>query len=283
MAFRHGMTPIATMVALAIGGGAFAQEDVSRDTVVATVNGTDITLGHMIVLRQNLPQQYQQLPADVLFNGILDQLVQQTLLAEGVTDLSPAAQLLLDNETRSLRAADSVSDITENAVTDDALQAAYDAEFADFTPTDEYNASHILVETEEEAQALVEELAGGADFATLAQEKSTGPSGPNGGSLGWFGQGAMVAPFEAAVVAMEVGTVSAPVQTQFGWHVIRLNETRETSAPALEEVRGQLADNIRRQAIEDQVATLEADATVERIEAGSINPQVLNDLTLIEQ
>jgi len=283
MAFRHGITAAATVLTLIIGSNANAQDQISRDTVVAVVNGTEITLGHMIVLRQNLPQQYQQLPADVLFDGILDQLVQQTLLAQGVTELTPAAQLLLDNEARSLRAADSIQDITENAVNDEALQAAYDAEFADFTPADEYNASHILVETEEEAKALVEELNGGADFATLAQERSTGPSGPNGGSLGWFGQGAMVAPFEAAVVSMEVGAVSEPVQTQFGWHVILLNETRKTSAPALEEVRGQLADNLRRQAIEAHAATLETAAEIDRIQPGTINPQALEDISILDQ
>lgn len=282
MALRHGIFATAGAIALIIGSGAQAENHVSGDTVVATVNGTDITLGHMIILKQGLPQQYQQLPPDVLFNGILDQLVQQTVLGDSIESLSPAGQRVLDNEIRSIRAAEKVQSITAEAVTEDALQAAYEKAYSDLEPETEYNASHILVETEEEAQALVVDLEGGADFATLAQEKSTGPSGPNGGQLGWFGAGAMVAPFEEAVVAMEPETISAPVQTQFGWHVIRLNETRLKNAPPLEQVQGELAEQIRREAIEAQVEVLLQEASVDRIEEGALDPTILNDTSLLE-
>ncbi|NND41432.1 MAG: peptidylprolyl isomerase [Silicimonas sp.] len=281
MAFRQGFSAAATVLALTLGTTAHAENHASGDMVVATVNGTEITLGHMIVLKQRLPAQYQQLPADVLFEGILDQLVQQTLLGNQATDLSRGSRIVLENEERSLRASEEIQRITEGALTDEALQTAYDETFGDVDPETEYNASHILVETEEEAQALVDELEGGADFATLAQEKSTGPSGPNGGQLGWFGKGAMVAPFEDAVVAMESGTVSVPVQTQFGWHVIRLNETRLKDAPALDEVRGDLSETLQREAIEGRVAELTEDASIDRVEAGAIDPNLLNDLSLI--
>ncbi len=139
----------------------------------------------------------------------------------------------------------------DEALTDEVLQAAYDEKFADAEPTKEFNASHILVETEDEAKTLVTELEGGADFAELAKEKSTGPSGPNGGELGWFGAGMMVKEFEDVVMGMEVGAVSAPVQTQFGWHVIRLNETRMKDAPPLADVREELADEVQQQIIEE--------------------------------
>ena len=283
MAFRQGIFAAASAITLVLTGTAQAENHLAADTIVATVNGTDVTLGHMIVLKQRLPAQYQQLPPEVLFEGILDQLVQQTLLGDQIDELSLGSQIVLENETRSLRAAEEIQRIADAAVTDEALQAAYESTFGEMEPETEYNASHILVETEEEAQALVEELEGGADFATLAQEKSTGPSGPNGGQLGWFGMGAMVQPFEEAVVAMDAGTISAPVQTQFGWHVIRLNETRLKDAPALEEVRGELSETLRREAIEARVAELTDGAEIDRIESGTIDPNVLNDLSIVTE
>lgn len=283
MAFRQGIFAATSVITLALAGTAAADSHVAADTVVATVNGTEITLGHMIVLKQRLPAQYQQLPPEILFDGILDQLVQQTLLGDQVEELSLGSRIVVENETRSLRAAEEIQRVVDGAVTDEALQAAYESAFGNAEPETEYNASHILVASEEEAQALIEELEGGADFATLAQEKSTGPSGPNGGQLGWFGKGAMVAPFEEAVIAMEAGTISGPVQTQFGWHVIRLNETRLKDAPALEEVRGDLAEAIRREAIEARVTELTDAAEIDRIEAGTIDPNVLNDLSIVTE
>ena len=105
--------------------------------------------------------------------------------------------LALENEKRSLLAADVLEDIASGAMSDDAVQAAYDAKYSDWTGGDEFQASHILVETEEEAKAIKADLDNGADFAAMAKEKSTGPSGPNGGSLGWFGMGAMVPEFRS--------------------------------------------------------------------------------------
>ncbi len=254
----------------------------AADTVVATVNGTDITLGHLVIARAQLPAQYQQLPAEILFDGVLDQLIQQTLLADELEEETERLQLALDNEHRSLRAGEVITQITDSAVTEEALQAAYDTRFADVEPTQEYNASHILVETEEEAQEIIAELEGGADFAGLAQERSTGPSGPNGGELGWFGPGMMVAPFEEAVVALEVGAVSAPVETQFGWHVIILNDSREQAAPPIEQLRPELEAELQQAAIEARVNELTEGADITRPEAGEFDPAILNDLSILD-
>lgn len=269
----------ATMI---FANAAKAENHASADMVVATVNGTDITLGHMLVLRQRLPQQYQQLPPNVLFDGILDQLVQQTLLGEQTEVLSATSQYILDNENRALRAAEELRGVVDAAMTDEALQEAYDRLYGAVDPETEYNASHILVETEEEAAALVTELEGGADFAELAKEKSTGPSGPRGGELGWFGKGAMVAPFEEAVVAMEAGAISAPVQTQFGWHVIKLNETRIKDAPTLEEVRGNLEADIQAAVVQERIDELTEGAEITRTTVEEIDPAVLNDMSLLD-
>lgn len=267
-------------LASALSFSAHAQD---ASTVVATVNGVDITVGHMIVARATLPQQYQQLPDNVLFEGILDQLIQQTALAESFTgELPPRVPLSLENETRSLKAGEAIELILADALTEDAINAAYKAQYVDQDPGKEYNASHILVETEEEASAIIESLASGADFAESAKEKSTGPSGPNGGSLGWFGTGAMVPAFEQAVVELEIGQVSAPVETQFGWHVIRLNETRVQNVPSLDEVRqeieGQVRDNAMLSAVEDAVSKVEID----RSGSEGLDPAILLQLELIE-
>ncbi|MEM7717764.1 MAG: peptidylprolyl isomerase [Pseudomonadota bacterium] len=282
MTFKSGVSIAATALFMGLPLGAAADGHISADTIVATVGDTEITLGHMIVLRQQLPQQYQQLPPDVLYNGILDQLVQQTLLGDEIDTLSRTSQVSLDNEARALGAAEEVRRVVEAAVTDEAIQAAYEEAFGNAEPETEYNASHILVETEDEATALVTELEGGADFAELAMEKSTGPSGPRGGELGWFGTGSMVAPFEEAVVAMEVGAISAPVQTQFGWHVIKLNETRVKDAPPLEQVRGQLQEGIQAQAIEARIAELTEGAAITQPEIEGLDPSILNDASLLE-
>ncbi|MEM7613787.1 MAG: peptidylprolyl isomerase, partial [Pseudomonadota bacterium] len=149
-----------------------------------------------------------------------------------------------------------INDMLEQGFSEEELQAAYDEAFGDQEPETEYSAAHILVETEEEAQAIVEELEGGADFAELAMERSTGPSGPRGGDLGWFGAGAMVPAFDAAVQEMEPETISAPIQTDFGWHVIRLNEVREKALPTLEEVSPQLTNELSQQAVADKITGL---------------------------
>lgn len=284
MHLKHRILSSVAAIAVVFSAPVFADGHAADpNQVVATVNGAEITLGHMIALKQRLPQQYQQLPADVLFEGILDQLVQQTLLGEQVDALSIGSRLTLENEERALKASDEIRTVVSEATTDEALQAAYDAAYGNAEPETEYNASHILVETEEAAAELVTELEGGADFAELAKEHSTGPSGPGGGELGWFGKGSMVAPFEEAVLAAEVGAISAPVQTQFGWHVIKVNETRIKDAPALEEVRNQLIDEASRAAIEARVAVLQEGADVTRLTATDVDPALLDQVELLEQ
>ncbi len=259
-------------------------EELSADTVVATVNGTDITLGEMLVVRASLPEQYQQLGDDVLWDGILDQLVQQEVLAQDEKAVeTKRVDLSLKTERRTLLAAETVSAVADAAVTDEALQAAYDAQFADAEQGQEYNASHILVESEDEAKAIIEELNGGADFAEVAKEKSTGPSGPNGGELGWFSAGMMVEPFQAAVETMEAGAISeTPVQTQFGWHVIKLNETRAKEAPKLDEVRDQLAQQVQQEAVAAYMDEAESGAEITRKASGEVDPSVLSNFQLLE-
>ena len=280
MSKRHSFLMGAAMaVALALPASA---QDITADTVVATVNGEALTLGHLVAARAALPPQYQQLPDDVLFEGLLEQMIQQVVLSQAMGELDRRTQAILENERRALIAGEMLQGVVEEAVTEEALQEAYDAQFANAEPTEEWNASHILVESKAAAEGLIEELSGGADFAALAKEHSTGPSGPNGGELGWFSAGMMVPAFEAAVLELEVGAVSEPVATQFGWHVVKLNDKRLQGPPPLEEVRDQLAEIIQGTAMEDAIAAMMAAATIDRPDLSAIDPMVLKDETLID-
>lgn len=271
---------LAAAVSLGLALPALAQP--SADTVVATVGGEEITLGHMIMMAAQLPQEYQQIPDDVLYDAVLDQLIRQAAVAQTISgNLSTEARLAMENERRSFLAGEALSGIAAAAVTDEALQAAYDARYANAEPELEYNASHILLETQEEAKEIKAKLDEGADFAEMAKEHSTGPTGPNGGALGWFGKGMMVKPFEDAVVALKVGEVSEPVQSDFGWHVILLNEQREKPTPSLDEVRAELTSEIQQAAIGTALDEITAAATVTRSEE-KIDPAELRNMELVK-
>lgn len=262
-----------------------AQETATADpsTVVATVGDTEITVGNMIVAWAGLPEQYQGLPDDVLFQGILDQLIQQTALAQQFDgDLPARVELQLENERRSLTAGEAIDGIMQDPLDEADVQAAYEADYGGVEQAPEYNASHILVETEEEALAVIEELEGGAEFAAVAREKSTGPSGPNGGQLGWFGPGAMVPEFEEAVIALQPGNISAPVKTQFGWHIVKLNEQRIQDAPALDDVREQIELQIRQIRAQEKIEEVTAAAEIDRSGAEGLDPAIIKQITVLE-
>ncbi|CAN1485775.1 SurA Parvulin-like peptidyl-prolyl isomerase [Paracoccaceae bacterium] len=257
-------------------------EGETANTVVSTVNGVNITLGEMIALRETLAEQYQSLPDDVLFSGILEQLIQQEVLRQSVTEMSTRHTASLENQTRGYVSGVAMEAVVLDAVTDEALQAAYDARFKDAAPQIEYSAAHILVNTVEEAEALKTKLAEGADFGELAMVSSidTG-SGALGGELGWFGLGMMVKPFEDAVVAAKVGEVTGPVQSEFGFHLILVKETRVAENPTLDQLRDELAAEIENAAIQALVDSLTAVAAVTRSDEG-IDPTILKNSTLID-
>lgn len=273
-----------TAFAAVLAVPAFAQDagEPSADMVVATVNGAEVTLGHMIMIRAALPEQLKQLPDNVLWDGILDQIIQQTVLVQsGPEDLTRRVALALENEERSLRAAEQAQTVMDGAVSEEAVAAAYAETYEGENRGMEFNASHILVETEEEAADIAKRAREGEDFAELAKAHSTGPSGPNGGELGWFGAGMMVPEFETAVQGMEAGDISDPVQTQFGWHVIKLNETREAEAPALEQVRQELEEKVKSDALDAALMELTEAAEITKTETDGIDPAVLKNLDLV--
>ena len=240
-------------------------------------------MGEMILVRSRLPQQYEQFPAEVIFDGILDQLVQQQLLADTLDEVPARVQWALKNEARGLKAGEVLSRVVRDGVTEVMIRNAYSERFADAEPTQEWNASHLLVETEEEAQAARDRVEGGEDFADVARDVSTGPTGPNGGNLGWFTSGQMVPEFEAAVVALEPGQVSPPVQTQFGWHIVTLNEVRDRDIPELEQMRAELTAELQSKVVDDYLAELTESVTVTKPEEGAFDPSLLTNFELLEQ
>lgn len=282
---KHAGLWAALMLSAAIAAPALAQDAApTAATVVANVNGTDITLGHMIALRERLPAQYQSLPDDVLFKGILDQLVQQEVLMESVQDnITLRDDLNLQNDRRGYLSQQALVPVVTAAVTEEAIKAEYDARIAAIPPATEYHAAHILVDSEEKAKELKAQLDGGADFAELAKANSTDTgSGAQGGDLGWFGTGMMVKPFEDAVIAAEVGKVTDPVQSDFGWHLILVQETRPATPPALDELRDEIAQDLEQKAIAAKVEELTKAAKIEKPGEG-LDPTVLKNTALIDQ
>jgi len=279
---KNIFTALAMTTAIAFTSVPAVAQETDLGTVVATVNGEEITLGHMLVLSAQLPQEYNQLPDDVLFDAVLDQLVRQAAIAQGLEGgLSTASELALENQRRTFMATETLNARVEAEITEEKIQAAYDADYANAEPEPQFNASHILVPTEEEALEVKALLDGGADFAETAKEKSTGPSGPSGGEVGWFGKGMMVEPFEAAVLEMAAGDVSGPVQTQFGWHIIKVNETGTLPIPPLEQVRSEIEERLNQAFVESLIAEYSEAAEIVKPET-AIDPTVIRDMELLE-
>ncbi|MGX1499909.1 peptidyl-prolyl cis-trans isomerase C [Labrenzia sp. MBR-25] len=258
-----------SLLALSLGSTVLSAAE--PDDVVAKVGDTEITEADLAFAAQDLGKELQRFPPAQWRKLLLDVMVDMELMAhaareEGL-DKDPDFQRQLDFlKLRALRNAYLAQKI-DGEVTDEEVQAAYDKEFADFEGAEEINARHILVKDKAEAEAIIAELDGGADFAELAREKSTGPSGPNGGSLGYFAKGQMVPPFEAAAFAMEPGTYTKePVETQFGWHVIKLEDKRRQEKPAFEEVANGLRQQLMRERYDARMAELKDQVAVEIVD-----------------
>ena len=216
--------------------------DGAAGETVVTVNGfalKDSELQAISTMRQQSGQP--QLSEE----KAIEEIVNLELLREEAVKLGlhkkPEVATQLNRQTTQLLASSLLrTKLEEMEVTDAEIKEAYEKQVAEL-PSAEFNSSHILVKTEEEAKEIISELDGGADFATLAKEKSTGPSGTNGGALGWAFPAAFVPAFSNAMQNLEIGSYSkTPVQTQFGWHVILLQDKRSPEAPKLEDIKPQV-------------------------------------------
>lgn len=259
-------------------GPASAQDQLEPGTVLAVVNGYEITEEEALLASQDFAEQLQQVPGEQRRAVIVDALIDLHLLAgaadeAGLDESESFARRMAYQEARTLRTAYLVEVIAAQ-VDEAAIQAAYDGVVADFEPVEERKARHILVESEEIANDVIAQLNDGADFATLATETSTGPSGPNGGDLGWFSRGRMVPAFEEAAFALEPETFSpSPVETRFGWHVILIEELRVSEPPALAEVAQQVQQTLLQEQFATAIGELREAAQIS-YEMEGIGPQV---------
>lgn len=261
------------------GGDADPLAGLSAETVIAEVGGRAITLGELIAVRRALPEQYQSLPGEVLLEGLTDQLVTQATLADrarasGLDERTDVRLTLRNLEMSAL--ADAYMRAEINARVDDAaVEEAYRARYAEAEPEQEIRASHILVETEERAAELRTEIEEGAEFAALAREHGTDGTAEQGGDLGWFAEGDMVPEFSDAAFALEEeGAVSQPVESPFGWHLIKLTGRRDKPVPELAEVEQELRRSLVEEAQEAIVEEARGAVEAERLE-GDIPPEAV--------
>ncbi|MGD2137346.1 MAG: peptidylprolyl isomerase [Gammaproteobacteria bacterium] len=234
--------------------------------VVATVNGTPITRAALDVY---ITQRSKSTPhkgnddEDAILNELISlELMRQESISKDL-DSKPEVVAALAQQQRTILAGAAISEfMANNAATDEDAKQLYDEQLG--KPTTEYNARHILLDTEEEAADVIKMLDDGADFSELAKDKSTGPSGPSGGKLGWFGANQMVKPFSDAAAELEKGEYTKePVQTQFGWHVIMLDDTRESTPPNFEDVRDRLKVLIANRKLQQHVEEIKSAADIQ--------------------
>ena len=248
-------------------------------TPLAEVDGTPVTLGEVIAILRELPQQYQQLPDEVLYDGLVEQLVDQLVLSRAAREAGfnerPAVALKLLNQERAILADAYLREQVEKRASREAIERLYEERYVNAEPVEEVKAAHILVESEELAQELREKLDAGADFAELAREHGTDGTAQRGGDLGWFSHDQMVPAFADAVFAMEPGTIAGPVETDFGWHLIKLEDRRTRPVPPLAQVQAELMQEVMRAAQVAVVEELRAEAEIDVPAEAPVPPEAI--------
>jgi len=264
----------AFVLILTVSGPTIAQQAGSaaatpaEDPVVARVNGSEIRQSDVAVAYSRLPAQYKQVPINVIFPQIVQQLVDGELLAvagraDDLQDSDEVKQQVAEFEKVAIQQV-YMNRLIADGIKEAELRKAYDETIANTEGPLEVRASHILVDNEQEGADIIKALDGGADFAELARERSTGPSAARGGDLGYSVRSALVQPFADAAFALEPGAVGPePVQTEFGWHVIKVIDKRRRPAPSFEESRGQIEQRLTRDLIAAHMAALRAESEVE--------------------
>ncbi len=262
--------PVGGLVAPALAQQPAAAEKKAEDVVVATVNGQKVMRSEVEMMAASLPPQYRQMPLQLIFPALLDQVINTKLLAAegrkaGLQNDAEVKRRIAMIEERLIQDAYEQRELGKQ-VTPAALKARYDKQVAGLPPEDEVSASHILVKTEDEAKAIIADLKKDGDFAKIAKEKSTDTdSGANGGELGWFKKGDLVPEFADAAFTMKKGDVSAaPVKTQFGFHVIKLDDRRPAKPPTFEEMEEELRVEMEREISATMIDQMREKAKIER-------------------
>ena len=248
---------------------------------VGTVNGKDIWLDDVLRAVERLPEEFQQTPLENYYAKLVADIIDSKLAAAAARndgfDQKPEIADAMKMAANRVLAESWLAEKVRADVTETAIQNAFDKFVADTASREQVTASHILLETEADAKAVIAALQDGGDFAALAKEKSTGPSGPNGGALGTFGRGQMVPAFETAAFDLAVGSYSdTPVQTQFGWHVIKVDGKDMAPAPDLESMRTQLANNLSTQALGRLLEELRASQVIQLRSFANVREDAMN-------
>ena len=267
----------ASLVALALATSIVLSHAQDASSVVAKVGDREITNADLDQAVQRLGQQFASVPPPQRRARILDALIDFTVLAQkaeadGLDKTDEVQRTLQYLRMQALHNAWFTSKV-EPKITDADVKAKYDEQVAAATPEQEVHARHILVKTEEEARAIIKELDGGADFVTLAKDKSTGPSGPKGGDLGFFGKGRMVPEFEKAAFTMKPGEYTKePVKTQFGFHVLKVEASRDVPLPTFEASKAQIRQLLLSQAYTNEIKSGRESQKIEVLDKSLIMP-----------
>lgn len=247
----------------------------AADPVLARVDGIEIRQSDVEAEMRRLPEELRNMPPAMLQPLMLDQMITQKALvaaarARGLDRDAEVIARLRRAEDETLQQALLLREV-QPLLTEEALRARYQAEIASRPPEEEIRASHILLASEADARTVLAEVRRpGADFAEIARRRSTDPGARNGGDLGFFKRGDMIPEFEQAAFALRPGEISAaPVRTQFGWHVIRLEERRAVPAPGFDESREGLRQQAFEEGVNAAVERIRAAATVERLDGGA--------------
>ncbi len=245
--------------------------------IVANVNNEDISLETMIHAMNELPPEIQSQPFMSYYEDLLERVIDIKLFAqEGKKmklDEEPSVRAAIDFVIEKVLMQAFLSKYVQENIKEENIKTSYSNFIADETSREEIKASHILMDTESEAIDVINMLNGGDDFAELAKNKSTGPSGPSGGDLGWFKRGQMVPPFEKAAFSLNKNEITQrPVQTQFGWHVIKIFDKRIPEAPSYESMKNKLIQDLERKIVSKKIQDLRNDALIEKLSSSELEP-----------
>jgi peptidyl-prolyl cis-trans isomerase C len=238
------------------------------NTIVARVDGTELHLSDVEAAQQNLPPQAQKLPLDQIYPILLDRLVDGALITEAGRkqhlDQDPDLQRRLKRYEDRLVQEAYLNRAIKDAETEDRLKARYQTFVEEKAGHEEVHALHILVKTDAEAKSVIAELDKGADFATLAKKYSIDPGAGSGGDLGYFGHDNMVKEFADAAFALPAGQYTkTPVKTEFGWHVIKVEDHRVSTPPSFDEARQEVSQLVAHDVVDAKLKELRGTAKIE--------------------
>lgn len=252
---------VAAIVAAGLVFSTISMAAEGDDPVIAKVGGVDVYQSELTLAEAELDPQFQRMPPEQRQLAALAAVVDIKTLArlaekeelEKTDEFKRQMAFFRDRTLHNILFKEKVVD----PITDESVKERYEKEVAATPAEDEIKARHILLKTRDEANAVIAKLEAGADFEELAKESSTGPSSSNGGDLGYFTKGRMVPPFEAAAFALETGEFTkVPVETEFGWHVIKVEDRRKSEPPAFEKVK----DQVQQVLLRERYAALMKDA-----------------------